>query len=129
MSSTADIADRRVAGLGRRRIDPDPARLIAANRPTPPPAAAEPLATDTEPSTEPAPEQPADQVHDHPPDLPAAPTRTRTRRSQSRIQETPPAAAGGNGGNGGTDAPRKLTVYMHPSIRDRAAVAFKATAY
>lgn len=123
MSSASDTADRRVAGLGRRRTEPNPARLIAANRPTPPAAAETPI-TDERPNV-PAPEQPTTRP-DNVADLAATPTRTRTRRSQSRSQATLPSA---EDADGGTDLPRKLTVYMHPSIRDRAAVAFKATAY
>ena len=122
--SSPETADRRVAGLGRRRAEPNPARLIAANRPTPQVTNESP-ATDPERSTRQASTAPGT-----PPDSFAepmvTPLRTHARRSDTRPRATPPSA---ENADDGTDAPRKLTVYMHPSIRDRAAVAFKATAY
>lgn len=126
MSSTPDTADRRVAGLSRRRADPDPARLIAANRPAPPaPPTDQPARTDeatTDPAAEPVP------AADRLPDRTPAPDSPRTRRPRATSQPTPqPAPA--TEADQEVDAPRKVTTYMHASVRDRAVVAFKATGY
>lgn len=125
MSSTPDTTDRRVGGLVRRRTAPDPANLIAANRPTAasvassppaptqatPPRAEKPATTETEQVSVVA------DVQDQP---------ARPRRQPSR-----PASASdpANSTSPEVDAATKVTVYLHQSTRDRAAVAFKATAY
>ena len=122
MTSTPDTADRRVGGLSRRRAAPDPAQLIAANRPKPPGTQMERQNTSTDENTgqiaKPAPANSADR----PPQrkLASALNSTRTRRPQQITD---------HGTGQETDVPRKVTTYMRPSVRDRAAAAFKATAY
>ncbi|GGM16221.1 ParB family protein [Nakamurella endophytica] len=125
MTSTPDTADRRVAGLSRRRADPDPARLIAANRPAPLATAADqPVQDDAVVDVDPTPAPAADQLLERTPaPVYSSPGRRRPRPTAQPVQ--PPASETDHE----VDAPRKVTTYMRPSVRDRAAVAFKATAY
>lgn len=122
MSSTPDITDRRVAGLARRRPGPDPASLIAANRSV---AQTEPdPSATTPPAAPPRPDEPA-QLSE--PEQAAAVPAEPERPNRSRRQ--PPKPAPETDDSNPQDAPKKVTVYLHQSVRDRAAVAFKATAY
>lgn len=125
MSSTPDTADRRVGGLARRRTAPDPANLIAANRPAAAPGASAPPATP--PVTPPSAEKPATPEMEQVSGVAAV----QDQPAKSRRQSPRPASASGPaaGTSPEVDAATKVTVYLHQSTRDRAAVAFKATAY